>query len=178
MKKIKTLLFFTCLFSALFILSACSPDNRKETEKSENTPVKITAEENLSPEEVLARMDAAEGVGLIQGPVEVKIISPEEEKFSQGQARNYQASIDGLVNGSSCYCDWKFYLNEYDEETLYQQMNDRQCTGTNTSGSLVCGFTSNFIKSRGDLRVHVDIRVNKDGGVVQTSSAEKKYRVE
>jgi len=182
MKKI----VFVFLVLSVFLLTGCtsktSPD---EHQKNLEDLTKITKEVEKSgddtptPEEVLARMDAAEGVGMEQGEVTVTIISPEEEKFFQGQARFYNARIDGLVPGSKCYCDWSFYLNEYDDETLYETMNDRQCTEVNSGDGLVCGFTSTFIRSRGDLRVHVDVEVkNYQGEVTVNASAEKMYRVE
>lgn len=176
MKKSKKILLILSVFILIFS-SGCQKQKNTNTE-NENTNSNLNESTELTPEQVLAQMDAAEGVGLEQGSITVAIISPEEEKFSQSQARFYNAQIKGLVNGSSCTCDWKFYLNEYDEETLYQQMDDRQCTGSDKNTGLVCGFTSTFINSRGDLRVVVDVEVEKDGQIVQTASDEKKYRVE
>lgn len=173
-KKIILILFILAIVS-----SGCSKDEQNEINSSEQQKQEVAQEsDTLTPEEVLAQMDAQEGVGIEQGPVTATIISPTEEKFSQSQARFYNARIDGLVAGSSCLCDWKFYLNEYDEETLFQQMDDRQCTGSDRDQGLTCGFTSTFINSRGDLRVHLDVEVTKDGQIVQTASDEKEYKVE
>lgn len=171
---------FLIIFIFALVLGGCSKteNQNSNTQKSNETQAQQNDDHTLTPEEVLAQMDAQEGVGLEQGPVTVNIISPTEEKFSQSQARFYNAKIDGLVAGSSCSCDWKFYLNEYDEETLFQKMDNRQCTGSDRSQGLNCGFTSTFINSRGDLKVHVDVEVKKDGQIVQTASAEKMYKVE
>ncbi len=147
-----------------------------ETTESQAVPEKDG--EELTPEEVIARLNEEEGIGVEQGPVEAEIISPEEESFMPSQARLYRARIEGLEKGSKCTCNWKFYLNEYDEEVLYQQMDDRPCTGGDLEEGLVCGFTTTFIKSRGDLRVHVDVEVEKQGEIVQTAEAEKMYKVQ
>lgn len=163
------------------LLTACA-----QSSTANPTPISTptnTAQDTLTPEEVLAQMDAAEGIGLEQGPINVQIISPTEASFSPSQARFWNAQIDGLVTGSRCSCDWKFYLNEYDQETLYQQMDDRQCTPSNDPAvpeeARVCGFTSTFIQNRGDLRVTVDVTVtNRDGQTPQAADIEQTYRVQ
>lgn len=162
----------------LFLLNGCSGGQMSE-ELSDSEQENVTEEsvsvqdqEVLTPEEVLERMDAEEGIGVEQGPVTVTIVSPKEEKFMQSQARMYKAEIDGMAQGMRCVCHWSFYLNQYDTEELYREQ-DTPCTPD------WCGFTSTFIDSRGDLRVTVDVDVmNNKREVQQTGTAEANYRVE
>ena len=139
-------------------------------------------QEALTPEEVIAQMDRAEGIGVEQGPIEVEIVSPEEKSFMPSQARHYRAEIKGLKTGSSCYCDWKFYLNENNEEVLYKEMDDRQCTPVeeNQNGEdrlYVCGFTTTFIDKIGELRVEVEVEVEKQGEIVENEKVDREYVV-
>lgn len=157
-----------------------------EIRSDEEFPESKNDQENqdvLTPEEVIAQMDRAEGIGVEQGPIEVEIVSPEEKDFMPSQARHYRAEIEGLKIGSSCYCDWRFYLNENNEEVLYKEMNDRQCTPVeeNQNGEdrlYVCGFTTTFIDKIGELRVEVEVEVEKQGEIVETEKVYKKYIVQ
>jgi len=173
-------LIYTVIFVALIgLLAACQPQSNVTEPEAENQKVESVEEQSgLTPEEVIARMDQADGVGVEQGPISVEIISPTEPTFEPSQARLYKAAIDGVAKGRNCSCDWKFYLNQYDQEAPYQQMGDRQCT-PQEDGQYVCAFTSTFIKDRGDLQVLVEVEVgDRQGEVVQTGSAEKTYRVQ
>jgi hypothetical protein len=178
----------------LLLIFGCSNKNKPENSKQDLTEIRSDEEfpdsnvgqenqEALTPEEVIAQMERAEGIGVEQGPIEVEIISPEEKSFMPSQARHYRAEIKGLKTGSSCYCDWKFYLNENNEEVLYREMDDRQCTsvGENQNGEdrlYVCGFTTTFIDKIGELRVEVEVEVEKQGEIVETEKAYKKYIVQ
>ncbi len=131
----------------------------------------------LTPEEVIARMNAEDGTGIEQGPISAEIISPEGEVFMPGQARHYQAQVLGLENGSRCSCDFKFYLNENNEEYLYREMDDRGCSKKSEVEGHVCGFTTTFIEKIGELRVFVDVEVEKQDEIVQTATAQRMYIV-
>jgi hypothetical protein len=126
---------------------------------------------------VIARLDREEGIGVEQGPIEVEIISPEGEFFVPSQARHYQAEIGGIEIGSRCSCDWKFYLNENNEEILYKEMADRQCSSKEGSQNKFCGFTTTFIDKIGELRVEVEVEVEKQGEIVEKNIAERIYMV-
>ena len=168
----KKLLSVFVVFSFLVLVWCSHKDELIEFQEDNINYEYEVNDDTLTPEEVLARMDKEEWIWVIQWPIEVNIISPEEEKFMPGQARFYKAEIKGLEQGYSCECNWKFYLNEYDEETLYREMSG-QCTPDR------CGFTSTFIDSRGNLRVHLDVNVkNRNWDIVQTGSNEKFFRVE
>lgn len=173
---------FVFAIGMLFAIAGCTKTNTSKDTLDTVPDVSIsdeTTKQGLTPEEVLAQMDAAEGVGIEQGPISIEIQSPKEERFMMSQARFYNAVITGVATGYRCSCDWDFYLNEYDEETLYEQMPDRQCTAGREDGLLECGFTSTFINSRGDLRVAVTATVtDRQGEPVQTAYAEAQYRVE
>lgn len=173
----KNVIGISMLLLAIFFFGGCSGASDGVSEKASSEPddalVETPSEDpGLTPEEVLARMDAEEGVGADPGNVEVSIVSPEGEVFSQGQARMYDAKIENLPQGFSCLCHWKFYLNEYAEEVLYKEM-DIPCTATG------CGFTSTFIENRGDLRVKLDLDIINFGKEkVREISTERKYQVQ
>jgi hypothetical protein len=173
------------LSSALF--SGCS-DKNKEADQNEKAVIQKNdqdfsenesgeGEEVLTPEEVIARLDREEGIGVKQGPIEVEIISPEGEFFVPSQARHYQAEIEGIETGSRCRCDWKFYLNENNEEVLYKEMADRQCSSKEDSQNKFCGFTTTFIDKIGELRVEVEVEVEKQKKIVENGIAERTYIV-
>jgi hypothetical protein len=170
------------IFLALLLLLSVLFNNNKDGERTDNGETFQDVEDQsmskeLSPEEVIARMNEEDGIGIEQGSVKVEIISPEEEIFYAGQARHYQAQVLGLVNGSRCSCDWKFYLNENNEEYLYQEMEDRGCSVNSYGEGHICGFTTTFIENIGELRVHVDIEVKKGGEIVQRAETDRMYKV-
>lgn len=108
------------------------------------------------------------------GPITVEIVSPEEETFLQGQARMYSAKITNLTRtmSKSYVCNWKFYLNQYSEETLYEEKEI-------AAGSDRCAFTSTFIEDRGNLRVVVELIISdyNTKEVLETYTAERNYIV-
>jgi hypothetical protein len=178
----------------LILVFSCSKKDEPTSQKKDLSEIRSDEEfpesnvnqenqEALTPEEVIAQMEKAEGIGVEQGPIEVEIISPEEKDFMPSQARHYRAEIEGMKTGSSCYCDWKFYLNENNKEVLYKEMDDRQCTSVeeNQNGEdllYVCGFTTTFIDKIGELRVEVEVEVKKQGEIVETKKVDRKYIVQ
>lgn len=179
-KIIIIIIIFLALF--LFISLLSGNNNKKDNEEGENGSGDISLEsesENneLTPEEVIARMNEEEGIGVEQGPVDVEIIGPEGETFVLGQARHYQAQVLGLENGSKCSCNWRFYINENNDEYLYREMTDVGCSRKSSIEGHVCGFTSTFIEKIGELRVHVDVEVEKQGEIVQEAKADRMYIV-
>lgn len=157
--------------SALFFLK--TSDNKKNLT---NTPLlqdtAVVSESNeMSAEDVIKMMDDLENV-VIPENVSAEIIGPEGETFQMSQARMYEAAVSNLPENARGDCSWKFYLNEYNEEVLYREMEGQLIQGT-------CSFTSTFIDKRGDLRVVVDIAI-KDyyrKNVLKTLSAERMYKV-
>lgn len=178
-QKTKTIIIVLTILLFLFLLInlLLGGANNENSEIINNDDQFVSEDQGLTAEEVINRMNEEEGVGIDQGPIELEIISPEGELFVLGQSRHYRAQILGLVNGSRCKCDWTFYLNEYDEEYLYQEMSDRPCTN-NGNDTYVCGFTSTFIENLGELRVHVDVEVEKQGEIVQRAEADRMYIVQ
>jgi hypothetical protein len=180
--KTKKIIIIIVIFLAIFLfvslITRNSDENNTKVMGDDNEKSGVEAEDDeLSPEEVIARMDKEEGIGVEQGPVDVEIIGPEGEAFMPRQARYYQAQVLGLENGSSCNCDFKFYLNENNEEYLYKEMTNRGCTRRASVEGQVCGFTSSFIAKVGELRVHVDVEVEKQDEIVQTATADRMYIV-
>lgn len=109
----------------------------------------------------------------------VNIVSPEEETFSPRQARMWSAKIDNFESeyGNFGFCDWKFYLNENNDEVLYKEETVR--TVLSTGGDNTCAFTSTFIEKVGKLRAEVTVRVTDFQEVLkETYKAERNYLVE
>ena len=134
------------------------------------------SEEELSPEDVLKMLEKDDSPG---GNLELVIISPEEDTFMPGQARLWRAEFANIESDDSfpVECIWKFYLNQNNEEVLYKEQETR--SGVSKSSPNVCGFTSTFIESRGELRAEVTAEViNSNGEIIQTYRAEKSYRVQ
>lgn len=112
-------------------------------------------------------------------PVEVKIVSPEEETFIPRQARMWSAKIENFEDeyGKFGFCEWRFYLNENNKEALYKEQNVR--TVLSTGGDNTCAFTSTFIESRGKLRAEVTVLVKDfQERLVETYKAERNYIVQ
>ena len=112
-------------------------------------------------------------------PKTFSIISPEGDAFEKGQARgwkakleNYESELDAMAD-----CNWKFYLNENNEEILYQEQTGRVILSID--GKNYCGFTSTFIENRGELRVVVTINfTDKITQLEETYTAEREYIVD
>lgn len=128
-----------------------------------------------TPEQVLQELKDLENPQA-QGPLSAKIVSPQGKTFSVSQARLYNAEIENAI--SSLYkdtdCNWKFYLDENNEEILYREQT------VPVSSNDHCGFTSTFIDKRGKLRVLVEVVISDEetGEVLDTYSAEKEYTVQ
>jgi hypothetical protein len=56
-------------------------------------------------------------------------------------------------------------------------MTNRGCARRASVEGQVCGFTSSFIAKVGELRVHVDVEVEKQDEIVQTATADRMYIV-
>ena len=109
----------------------------------------------------------------------VNIVSPEEETFSPRQARMWSAKIENFESeyGNFGFCDWKFYLNENNDEVLYKEQTIR--TVLSTGGDNTCAFTSTFIEKVGKLRAEVTVRVTDFQEVLkETYKAERNYIVQ
>lgn len=132
--------------------------------------------DNSTPEYVLEQLEGAKTIG---SDVKMTIIGPEEETFSQGQARMWQAKLEGIETekGLSATCHWEFFLNEYSEEVLYEEMDNR--SGVSKEDPTLCGFTSTFIENRGKLRVKLTAEIkNSYRETLDTFTAEREYTVE
>ena len=143
---------------------------KPETKKKIATQTSQSSEDSLEevPKEVK-----------IKKPVEVKIISPKEETFIPGQARMWSAEIENFESeyGNFGFCDWKFYLNENNKESLYKEQTIR--TVLSSTGENTCAFTSTFIESRGKLRAEVTVRVTDfQENLIETYKADRNYIVQ
>lgn len=177
-KIIIIILIFLALFLVINLLTKDDNKNDNKIVENNNEDIFVASEDEnraLTPEEVIARMNKEEGIGVEQGPVDVEIISPKGEYSILSQSRLYEAKILGIESGSRCSCDWKFYINENNEEYLYKEMSDLGCSRKTSAEVFICGFTSTFIDKLGELRVHVDVKIEKQGNIVQTSAADRIY---
>lgn len=112
-------------------------------------------------------------------PITFEITSPEEETFKPRQARMWKAELKNYVNdyGTMAECKWSFYLNENNEESLYQQQDGRAVLSTDGENS--CAFTSTFIEKVGKLRAVIDLNVtDASGNVKENYHAERSYIVQ
>jgi hypothetical protein len=126
-------------------------------------------------EEVLDQTEEGTSVG---SEILMSIISPEGESFEKGQARMWEAQLDGIEADKSfkATCHWQFYLNENNEETLYEEMENSSIV--EKEDPTLCGFTSTFIESRGKLRVKLTAEIrNGYGEILEMLSAERNYTV-
>jgi hypothetical protein len=112
-------------------------------------------------------------------PIEVIIISPKEEMFQARQARMWSAKIDNFEDeyGKFGFCEWRFYLNENNEEVLYKEQTVR--TVLSAGGDNTCAFTSTFIEKVGKLRVEVTVLIKDfQENLIETFKAERNYIVD
>ncbi len=115
--------------------------------------------------------------GDIEHNLKLTIISPEEEYFQKGQARMYNALVEG--NGkyaTTIKCMWKFYIDENNGEYLYQEQEGSGILAGESKE--VCGFTSTFIEKRGKLRVELTMTVyDATNENLETIVADREYVV-
>ncbi len=109
--------------------------------------------------------------------LKLTIISPEEETFIPRQARYYNALAEGNYKWSNqVKCKWEFYLNQNNEEALYETMDNSGILSGETKE--VCGFTPTFIEDVGVLRVKLSMTVyNAVDDNLETVTAERIYTV-
>lgn len=178
-KKILVLVIIILLLALSFALSG---KEGAETEQiAQEQPDATEEQSDMTMEEYEAELFEDRQQTEPQGPVELTIVSPEEETFIPRQARMYDAVIanftPSITGYSTASCRWKFYLNENNEEALYKEMTNRAIVTAERKN--ICGFTSTFIESRGELRVELNLDIlDKDGNVLETLVAERKYRVQ
>lgn len=167
------LLLLTVLFTYLFFFRRSNDENGQEiTNDAQQTE---EADDTLTAEDVLEQMKEATSVG---SKVQMSIVSPKEEDFQMSQARMWEAQLDGIETdkGLRAICHWEFYLNQNNEEVLYQEMENR--SGVSKQDPTLCGFTSTFIDSRGKLRVKLTAQIqNGYGELLEAFTAESNYTV-
>lgn len=174
----KTIVIVILILLGIITLLSFKGKNAKKTSPDANLENKVTQESvadddgQLSPEEVLERMDRQESVRLPDS-LDLEIVSPEGNAFQKGQARMYKGTSPNFPDNASGTCTWKFYLNQYDTEKLYEEMEGRVIQKS-------CTFTSTFIEDRGKLRVTLDVTVLDPITKLPlaTASAERNYLVE
>ncbi len=131
----------------------------------------IDSSEELSAEEALRLLEEGEKIE-VTGTMTAEIVSPEGEVFMPSQARMYEADITNFPKNASGECQWSFYLNQYDQEELYQEMTTPVIQDS-------CKFTSTFIANQGELRVEVRVIATDGSGgeIVAETIAEREYTV-
>lgn len=170
------ILSIVLILSYFFFIKKDSPkvDQNSKTQDSSMESENNTEEPSYVEEYIRQSNDPI----ILGDNIKLSIISPEEETFIARQARMWQASISELnqrVSGRAI-CHWKFYLNENNDEVLYQEMENSSIISKDDLE--ICGFTSTFIEKRGKLRAKLDIDIqNIFGDILGTYSAEKNYIV-
>lgn len=121
--------------------------------------------------------DEGEEVEQKEHLLKLTIIGPEGETIFPGQARMYEALLEGNQKYESARvrCNWKFYLNENNEEVLIQEMDNTSVMSGESSE--VCGFTSTFIDRVGELRVVLNITLFNAMEDLESVEAERAYTV-
>ncbi|HNT30586.1 MAG TPA: hypothetical protein PKL83_06570 [bacterium] len=163
-------------FSAVIVIAVMLFSGSK-CGKTDEQPVEITEPPAQEAAQELFPDEADEAVKAANHNLTLTIISPEEEKIYPGQARMYEALAEGNTKWSNqVNCHWDFYLNENNEEVLYQIMDN---TGILSGESKeLCGFTSTFIDRIGKLRVVLTMTVyNAIDDNLETVTAERLYTV-
>lgn len=168
-KNSKMYLIITILIALILVVLIYLFINRKNNE----VPI-----DNMD-EEIEDILEEPEQEETLMEDLTMKIVSPEEETFEKGQARMWKAQLDGMKKDTSfrAKCHWEFYLNEYNEETLYETMENSSIVFAKDPG--LCGFTSTFIESRGKLRVKLTAEIqNAYGEPLEIFTAERNYTVD
>jgi hypothetical protein len=113
------------------------------------------------------------------GPLEVEIVGPEGEVFEKSQARMWKAEIRNVSSstGLRAVCNWRFYLNENNDEVLYREQETKTIVSKNKDNW--CGFTSTFIEKRGVLRAEVTVSLMEvmQDTILESLVAERDYLV-
>lgn len=138
----------------------------------------VNSDNIASNEEVVEEDSFFNDDGNVEHNLKLTIIGPEEKIIYPGQARMYNALVEG--NGkyaTTIRCNWKFYLDENNGEVLYKEQDT---TGVLSGASKeVCGFTSTFIDRIGTLRVMLTMTVyDAVDDNLETISAERQYIVQ
>ena len=109
--------------------------------------------------------------------LKLTIISPEGETIFPGQARMYEALLEGnqKYDYARVRCNWKYYLNENNEEVLIQEMDNTSLMSGESRE--VCGFTSTFIEKVGKLRVVLNMTLHDAIEDLESIEAERTYIV-
>lgn len=167
MRMIREWFIYVVLISIIIVLSVI---------KFKNRPVEIVKESPIEKQEVA---EEPTPTMVEKKEIAVSIISPEEDTFTPGQARMWSAKIENFEDdiGKFGFCEWKFYLDKNNKETLYKEKTVR--TTLSTDGENTCGFTSTFIASRGKLRAEVTVQVKDyQDNILETYKTERMYVVE
>jgi hypothetical protein len=135
-----------------------------------------TAEDNTEELDIFATPEH------LQNPenhnLTLEIIGPEGDKIFPAQARMYNAYIKGNAKyaAAKILCHWKFYLNEYNDEVLFQEMENTSILGE--AEKEICGFTHTFINKPGQLRVELTAELTTIAGdPLETVVANRSYLV-
>lgn len=139
----------------------------KENEQTSETNTDIVYEEENVDENIEEK----------EHSLKLTIISPEEETFIPRQARMYDALLEGnqKYEFAMVRCNWKFYLNENNQESLIQEMDNSSVMSGESKE--ICGFTSTFIDRVGVLRVVLEATLYNAVEDLESVTAEKTYTV-
>lgn len=152
-----------------------------------STP-QVIESDSILPADVSAEDQDAEEFDFLATPdwlqnpenhnLQLEIISPEGETIFPAQARMYNAMLTGNAKYEMAFvnCNWKFYLNERDQEALFRELDNRSVLSQPQQE--VCGFTNTFIDKIGTLRIELTADLtNIAGETLESVTATRDYVV-
>ncbi|MGI6484276.1 MAG: hypothetical protein ACOX0R_01445 [Candidatus Dojkabacteria bacterium] len=171
-KNTKILIIVILILLILFGVIFCKfSRNKLSLKKQEEQLETIYEEESVFEDESTPEEEQKEH------NLKLTIVGPKEDVILRGQARMY----DALVEGNGKYskrvrCSWKFYLNENNEEVLFREQDTSNWLSEESEN--ICGFTSTFIDKIGKLRVVLTMTVyDATNDNIETITAEREYTV-
>lgn len=161
------------ILAGAYLIYNSSNKDKKEVEPTKTVNEQNTDNQNLGNDEY----EIVEEEQEIEHNLKLTIIGPKEDTMEARQARMYNALAEGNGKYSNqVKCHWDFYLNENNEEVLYQTMDNSAILSGESKE--VCGFTSTFIEKRGVLRVVLTMTVyDRLNPELETVTAERMFTV-
>lgn len=116
MSKYKYIIFPVCLLFCVVFVFFISNKSKQNIIVKPNATIKNL---NNTPTPSISDTKLTKNIK----PVELSIVSPQEDTFVAGQARMWKGELINFSGERSVIgsCEWEFYLNENNSEVLYKQ---------------------------------------------------------